>query len=476
MLFSSMLFLWTFLPIVLIGSRLLSRASVIVKNLFLLAASIWFYAWGEPIYVVLLLVSILLNFILGRILGYANEKENDTARRVTLIIAIVINLLILGYYKYFDFFIQTVNSIMGKEVMQIRNIALPIGISFFTFQALSYMIDLYRKEYSAQKNFIDLALYISFFPQLIAGPIVKYYEINTQLTQRTITNEKTAMGVRSFIYGLAKKVLIANFMGMIADYIYGLELSQVTGFYAWVGALCYMLQIYYDFSGYSDMAIGLGRMFGFEFPMNFDLPYISGSIQEFWRRWHISLGTWFREYVYIPLGGNRKGQTRTLFNLMFVFILTGAWHGASWNFVLWGLYYGALIVLERIGLAKILARKGMGVIRHFYTLTAVLFGWVLFRAEDLHQAGAFIKRMIMPWKYVFTDVYFWDFTRRIAIAAFVIGVLCSGPLQLLAERICPDYRKYKYGLLESIFCGLLLLLCMASLVANTYNPFIYFRF
>ena len=323
MLFSSMIFLWLFLPIILIVNRFLRIKQ---QNLFLLLASLFFYAWGEPKYVLLMLFSIFINWGSGMILN-----AFPAYKKMILWISIFLNLGLLGYFKYLGLFVRTVNHLFGADRLRQPDIALPIGISFFTFQALSYVIDVYRGECKAQKNIFDLALYISFFPQLIAGPIVKYKDVNEQITNRTVTLEKTAEGIRRFIYGLAKKVLISNILAQGADMIFALDMQEMTGTLAWTATFLYTFQIYYDFSGYSDMAIGLGKMFGFTFNENFNYPYISLSIREFWRRWHISLSTWFREYVYIPLGGNRKGTVRTYLNLGIVFFLTGIWHGASYG-------------------------------------------------------------------------------------------------------------------------------------------------
>ena len=325
MLFSSMIFLWLFLPAVLIICRFLKLRQ---QNVFLLLASLLFYAWGEPRYVLLMLVSIGLNWGTGILLERFPERK-----KAVLWTSVALNLSLLGYFKYLGLLVRTLNHLLRGRELEIPQIALPIGISFFTFQALSYVIDVYRGECRAQKNILDLALYISFFPQLIAGPIVKYRDVNDQIRNRTITPEKTAQGIRRFIYGLAKKVLVSNVLAQSADLIFALDMQEMTGTLAWMAAILYTFQIYYDFSGYSDMAIGLGKMFGFTFNENFNYPYMSLSIREFWRRWHISLSTWFREYVYIPLGGNRRGTVRTYVNLGIVFLLTGIWHGASYNFI-----------------------------------------------------------------------------------------------------------------------------------------------
>ena len=332
MVFSSMLFLWVFLPVVLILSRIVPKKG---QNLLLLLASLIFYAWGEPKYILLMLAAIFVNYFIVLLMDRFGK-----AKHLLLLAAVVFNVGMLGVFKYTDFFIDLANQIAGNAVFELKNIALPIGISFFTFQAMSYVFDYYRGEYAAEKNPLNVALYISFFPQLIAGPIVKYRDIRLQIRDRSISGEKTVAGIRRFVYGLAKKVLIANTLAAAVDQIYALDPVHITGPVAWFAAAGYMLQIYYDFSGYSDMAIGLGKMFGFDITENFNYPYISTSIREFWRRWHISLGAWFKDYVYIPLGGNRKGEARTCINLMIVFAITGFWHGAALAFLFWGIYHG----------------------------------------------------------------------------------------------------------------------------------------
>ena len=355
MLFSSMVFVWIFLPIVFFGNFILQklfskRFGNRPANAWLLLGSLFFYAWGEPIYVFLMLASITLNWLSGLVLVKVPFKKT------VVFVSVALNLALLGYFKYAGMLVSTVNALMHRE-FTVPEISLPIGISFFTFQALSYVIDVYRGEAEVQKNWFKLALYVSFFPQLIAGPIVKYKDVNDQIDNRTISLTQTAAGIRRFIYGFSKKVLIANVMGLCADTLYGMNIGEMTGLMVWIASISYTLQIYFDFSGYSDMAIGLGKMFGFEFKENFNYPYRSHSIREFWRRWHISLSSWFPDYVYIPLGGNRKGQVRTYINLFIVFFLTGIWHGASWTFVFWGIYHGIFCIIERLGLEKLLKRN-----------------------------------------------------------------------------------------------------------------------
>lgn len=471
MIFSSMVFLWIFLPILLI-IYFVSKDKY--RNIILLIFSLIFYSWGEPQYISLIIFSILVNYILGLILDKVKNKRTE---KLVLAIAVLFNLGLLGYFKYFNFFVTNINRIFGSSMISIRNIELPIGISFYTFQIISYIIDLYRGDIKVQKNPLNLALYISFFPQLIAGPIVKYHDIDEQLQKREVTTEKFARGINRFIYGLAKKVIIANSMAFIADSIFDANVSSINMTISWIGAICYTLQIYFDFSGYSDMAIGLGRMFGFELMENFNLPYISCSITEFWRRWHISLSTWFKEYLYIPLGGNRKGKLRTLINLGIVFLVTGFWHGASWNFIIWGAYNGFFLIIERIKLKELLDKNKFKVINHIYSLLIIICGWVLFRADGMRNALKYLKVMFIPTS---TESYF-DLSLIINnrnIVFFIIAVLLSGILQCVfekfknKEKIKKVYRVY----IEPILVSTLIFICIIMLASNTYNPFIYFRF
>lgn len=462
MLFSSMIFLWVFLPIVLVVSRILP---IKLNNVFLLIASLLFYAWGEPKYVLLMLFSILLNYAAGMLLG--RYDKNRHTQKWIVALAVFANIALLGYFKYAGYFVDMANRVLGNR-FTVPAIALPIGISFFTFQALSYVVDVYRGECEVQKNPLHLALYISFFPQLIAGPIVKYKDVSAQITERDVTREKMALGIRRFIYGLAKKVLVANVLAEGADLIYALPLPELSGGLVWMASILYTFQIYYDFSGYSDMAIGLGKMFGFDFKENFNAPYLSCSIREFWQRWHISLGTWFREYVYIPLGGNRKGKTRTYVNLWIVFLLTGFWHGAGTNFILWGLFHGFFSVLERFSFGAFLKKhKVCGLI---YTFLVVHFGLVLFRAERVTAAVGMMIRMLMPWKYPALHNQVGEFVTPKMLLMLVIAVLGMGMLKPFMKR------NNVTAVAEVVWCLLLLVLCVTSLTSNTYNPFIYFRF
>lgn len=470
MVFSSMLFLWGFFPIVFIITRL---CPVKYHNIILLTASLLFYAWGEPIYILLMIFSIALNWSAGILVEKYSEYKMMS--RGILAADIIVNLCLLGYFKYFNFFVDIFNSISGKMIIGIREIALPIGISFYTFQAMSYVIDLYRNinggNIKAQKNILKLALYISFFPQLIAGPIVKYKDINEQLSCRSIISFQVTEGMRRFTYGLSKKVIIANSAAQYADRIFSLPLEHISGQIAWMGALLYTLQIYFDFSGYSDMAIGLGKIFGFEFLENFNYPYISKSIQEFWRRWHISLSSWFKEYVYIPLGGNRKGKIRTYLNLIIVFLCTGLWHGASLNYVVWGLYHGFFLIIERMGLKNLLDR--FKVFNWIYSMIIVMIGWMLFRLEDMWFSLRYIKRMLMPWLYMDSPYSLMELLTPKTIFIVGLGIASAG---LLQNMLCEKSRRMKNSFLEWSYCTVLLFICILMLAGNTYNPFIYFRF
>lgn len=377
MLFSSMIFLWLFLPLVFCSYYLIDKR---FKNILLLISSIIFYAWGGVSYSLIMLSSIIINYIFALLIDKAIEDNNLKNKKIYLALCIIINLSILGYFKYTNFIISIINSLSQNKIIELTNIILPIGISFYTFQALSYVIDVYRGHNKAQKNIFNLALYISFFPQLIAGPIVKYHDIENQILNRNESLENIFYGIKRFIYGLSKKVILANMFALSCDEILKQPADELGTALVWCASVLYTLQIYYDFSGYSDMAIGLGKMFGFNFLENFNYPYISKSIKEFWRRWHISLSTWFKEYLYIPLGGNRKRKLFTYINLLIVFFATGLWHGASYNFILWGLFHGFFLVIERIFLGKLLEKNKLKFINHIYVIFVFVIGWVLFRA------------------------------------------------------------------------------------------------
>ena len=389
MVFSAPIFIFLFLPIVIF---LIVVAEKKLHNIILLCASLFFYAWGALAQTPIFIFSIVSNYCFGLLIAKAHGKK------ATLIVGmgIAVNLLLLGYFKYFNFLLENLNtlfSVTGLKLVAYEPVVLPIGISFFTFHAMSYIIDVYRKKVPAQKNFLDLALYISFFPQLIAGPIVRDIDVASQFQKRTLSLEKVSFGIQRFIFGFSKKVIIANAMAYLADKIFNTPLDQISNGTAWLGITAYTFQIYFDFSGYSDMAIGLAKIFGFDFPENFNYPYIAQSVKEFWRRWHISLSTWFRDFLYIPLGGSKGSNQKTIRNLLIVFFCTGFWHGASWNFIVWGMFHGLFLLLERIGLEKILT-KAWKPIRIGYTLLVVMIGWVFFRATDLNHAIGYLNKMI----------------------------------------------------------------------------------
>ncbi len=466
MVFSSSIFIFLFLPIVFICNTLIKKE---YSNYLLLLASLIFYAWGEPYLVCLMIVSIVINYGIGLFLS----KTTGISQKIILTVGIICNLSILGYYKYAGFFATTINSLLDNSFLPVLQIALPIGISFFTFQAISYIIDVYRGDTEASKSIINVALYISFFPQLIAGPIVKYRDIHTQICDRSVTWLAVSNGLKRFIYGLGKKVLIANTLGLCVDTVYSYDISIIDSRTAWIGALAYTFQIYYDFSGYSDMAIGLGTMFGFKIPENFDYPYLSRSISEFWRRWHISLGSWFREYVYFPLGGNRRGDLRTYINLFIVFFLTGLWHGADLSFIIWGLFHGFFTIVERLGFKRLVLDKSK-VVSAIYTFMLVNIGWVLFRAESTTFGLRYICHMLMPWNYCYPRIDTRLYMDAKTIVVFVCAVLGMGVI----KSCIPAHAKERWNssIPEAIYCTIMLLLCIASIASDTYNPFIYFQF
>ena len=457
MVFSSLVFLCIFLPTVFLLYTLVP--SLKFRNGLLIVASLIFYAYGEPVYVLLMIFSSLLNYICARLVANENAK-----RKLVLVLAVVINLGILAVFKYSGFFVESLNSVTGLAI-PVPQIDLPIGISFFTFQALSYVIDVYRKTVDAQKNYLYVLLYITFFPQLIAGPIVKYRDISEQIVDREQTAEKIADGMRRFICGLAKKVLIANTMGQTADIIFNAGNDYLSVVTAWLGALAYLFQIYYDFSGYSDMAIGLGKMFGFDFKENFNYPYGAVSVKDFWRKWHISLSTWFKEYLYIPLGGNRKGLKRQIFNLFVVELLTGIWHGANWNFICWGLYYFVLLAAEKLFLLPYL-KKGR-VWPHLYTLFLVVVGWAMFVGNDTGVSfGLLFQKLFIPSGGV-SPLYF---LRNYGVL-LAVSVVCCTPL---IEKLWDVLRKNVVTRCAAILT--LLVVSTAYVVGSTNSPFLYFNF
>lgn len=478
MVFSSLIFLFCFLPIVLLSYFAIPWR---LRNLYLLLASLFFYAWGEGLYVLLMLFVIVLNYLLG--ISFAGRTPG--VRRGIMAVGVAANLIPLLFYKYSAFVLSNLGELLHSgyllSLIPKEGIHLPLGISFFTFQAISYLIDVYRESTPCQKNPINLGLYIAVFPQLIAGPIVRYHDIAKEIDSRRVTREGFSLGVERFIAGLAKKVLLANPLGQMADAVFNLPPNELSTAAVWLGAASYSLQIYYDFSGYSDMAIGLGRMFGFTFLENFNFPYISRSIQEFWRRWHISLSNWFRDYLYIPLGGNRKGAKRTILNLFLVFFLCGFWHGASWTFVFWGLFHGFFLALERGAWGRILEKLPQ-LVRHAYVLLVVLVGWIFFRAETFDQGMQLVS--ILFGGQQTSSLPYGIFIRQnpLFYLTLACAVVCMAPsFTFLGERLqrlrgmhAPLSRIQPLVRL-SCFCAMFVL-SLASLASGVYNPFIYFRF
>lgn len=471
MVFSSLVFISLFLPIIFILHTVIKNTQI--RNGLLVAASLLFYAYGEPVYIFLMIGSTLFNFWFTKLLAAYRNK-------FLLILSVAVNLGLLGIFKYTGFFLTNLNAISGFS-LPIPQISLPIGISFFTFQVLSYVIDVYRDEVAVQNSYWKLLLYVSFFPQLIAGPIVRYIDIAEEIDNRTVNAKQIAFGLRRFIVGLGKKVLIANTMGAAADYVFNHGAVNLNLLSAWIGALAYLMQIYYDFSGYSDMAIGIGKAFGFHFKENFNHPYIASSIQDFWRRWHISLSSFFRDYVYIPLGGNRKGKMRTVLNRIIVFFLTGLWHGANWTFIAWGLFHGFFLLLE-VFIPAI--KKLPKVLLHIYTLLTVTVGFVLFRADTINEAGIFLSKMFGGGVFTASNMSFaLEALSPFFLVMFLLAVLCCGPFTKITEQISALENKEeltkKENLLQNatfVLAVMLLLWCMIRLAGGSYNPFIYFRF
>jgi len=439
----------------------------------LFIASLVFYAWGEPFYVVLMLFSTILNFVYGALV---QKYKGKTSAKWILASSVVLNLGILGFFKYTDFFIGNINAWFGTSI-PLLNLTLPIGISFYTFQMMSYVIDVYRGDAAAQKNFVSFGAYVALFPQLVAGPIVRYTTIADQLDNRRESTDMFAYGIKRFVTGLAKKVLLANTIGQVWTQLSAMEVSSMSVVGTWVGALAFTFQIYFDFSAYSDMAIGLGQMLGFKFLENFDYPYISKSITEFWRRWHISLGTWFREYVYIPLGGNRKGLIRQIFNLLIVWFCTGFWHGASWNFLIWGGYYGVLLIIEKLFLLKVL-KKIPAFFSHVYTLFFVVIGWVIFGFDDMTKGWEYLKGM-----FGFGGLQLVDnmslYLLLSNLVLILILIVASTPLPAkLGRKIMSMVQTKTWAamIIENVFIIAIFVVSVAFLVNSTYNPFLYFRF
>ena len=462
-------FLWLFLPVVFLVSRLLPKKAV---NGWLLVSSLFFYAFGEPVYIVLMLISIIFNYGAGFCINFFKGKW----RVVSLTAAAIVNILLLVYFKYYDFLVTLINSFTGRGMLRLKDIALPIGISFFTFQIMSYLFELYRGKVKLQKSLFKLALYISFFPQLIAGPIVNYADIENQISTRKFSPEQTAYGIKRFIWGLSKKVLIANILAATVDGILAIEINEIPSGYLWLAYLLYAMQIYYDFSGYSDMAIGLGRMFGFNFLENFDYPYLSATMAEFWRRWHISLSSWFRSNLYIPLGGNRKGNLRTAANLLIVFALTGLWHGAGLNFLVWGLWHGIFIVAERFSYKKERENGILVYLRRAGTLVVVYFGWIFFRAGSITTAVMTIIKMF-SFSSGNPDFYFRTVGSGLTLLAAAVAAAGCGPAQIMIPKLkAALLNETGIGYIQIGLLSLLLAVSIVFITIGSYNPFIYFRF
>ncbi len=474
MVFSSTIFIFLFLPLVLSAYFLSPK---LFQNIILLIFSLFFYAWGEAFYVFIMVGSIFINYLGGIMIDrYRGEYQG----KLFMVVAVSLNIGILVYFKYANFVVGNINQCLeyiNFPIIRMSSVHLPIGISFFTFQAISYIVDVYRGSVEGQRRFINVALYISLFPQLIAGPIVRYTHIATQMVSRNVSFSDFSLGVRRFIIGLGKKVIIANPLGELTDQIMGIPFDGLTPTLAWVGAVSYALQIYFDFSGYSDMAIGLGRMFGFTFPENFRFPYISRSMKEFWTRWHISLSSWFRDYLYVPAGGNRVSPFRTYLNLFMVFFLCGLWHGASWNFVIWGLAHGFFLVLERIGFLKFITGLWKP-LQHFYVLFVVTVTWVFFRLESLADAVTYVKTMFGLSMGRATEFNLPLYLDKEKFVVFLLGILCSMPLTDVLKKVNINggVTKWIFPLSESVVTFLIFIFSLMMIASGTYNPFIYFRF
>ena len=470
MLFSSLSFLFFFLPLALSGYFLLRTRDS--RNLFLLIVSLLFYAWGEPWFVFVMILSIAANWGFGMWVAYIKERE--ATMWPVLFICCTANLSLLFVYKYLNFLVANLEHLFGITA-NIPGLKLPIGISFFTFQAISYLVDVARGDSEVQRNPLLVGLYIAFFPQLVAGPIIRYRTIAAAFAKRQESFQDFTIGIERFVIGLCKKVLIANTLAIVADRAFAMRPEWLSASYAWLGALAYSLQIYFDFSGYSDMALGLGRIFGFHFEENFNLPYMSASISEFWRRWHISLGTWFRDYVYFPLGGSRVETSRRLvFNLAVVWLLTGLWHGAEWTFILWGLYFLVFLIIEKLSGMDTTSQLGWQLPRRLYTLTVVICGWVLFRANDLTHALSYFRSMLGLNSIAHVDPLAILYLRENAVILVVALLLC-GPVGKFISQQVTRYKRLTL-LLQPVSLVLLFLMAVSCIVKNTYNPFIYFNF
>lgn len=465
MVFSSFTFLFVFLPAVLLTYFLAKKRKY--RNIVLFIFSLIFYAWGEPIYVLLMVLSIAVNYAIA-----IKIDSTKNGKKKWMVIDVIFNIGIIGFFKYGNFIIQNINMLFNFNIGEM-NLSLPIGISFYTFQVLSYVIDVYKKTVPAQKNIINLGMYVTLFPQLIAGPIVRYETIADEIENRKEKFSEVVEGLKRFFIGLGKKVLIANQMALIADTIYGGDLQTTGTITLWLAAISYTLQIYFDFSGYSDMAIGLGRIFGFHFLENFNYPYIAKSITDFWRRWHISLSTWFRDYVYIPLGGNRVSKIKWIRNILIVWLLTGLWHGASWNFILWGVYYGLILIIEKLFLGKLI-QKLPKFLQHIYALFFIIMGWVIFRIEDFSKMGTVFERMFIYKPSGILDNIILNFNIFSCLPFVLIGIIGSVPI--LAKLKDKTKEKLSYNILSNIWAFAIFIVSVCFLLSATYNPFIYFRF
>lgn len=475
MIFSSLLFLFRFLPIVLI---LYYAVPFKYRNCILFISSLIFYSWGEPVYIVLMLFSTVFDFYNGKHVYKLKTEGNLKKAKIFIIFSVIVNLSLLGFFKYCDFFMGSLNNIFGLDV-EFLNIALPVGISFYIFQTMSYCLDIYLNDEKPQKKIIAFGTYVALFPQLIAGPIVRYKDISAELVKRNENFDDFAYGITRFVAGLGKKVLLANNIGMIWDSYKVMEGSQISVFGAWLGITCFAFQIYFDFSGYSDMAIGLGKMFGFTFPENFNYPYISRSLTEFWRRWHISLGTWFREYVYIPLGGNRCKVTRNIFNIFLVWFLTGFWHGASYNFIIWGMYFGIILIFEKMFLLKIL-KKIKPIFSNIYAITLILTGWVMFEFTDMQSLIHYLKVMwgLSGNSLIDADTLFILKENAVLFIILIIGVT---PLPIKLVTFVKEKYLMGKGVIiafaaSNIYNLAIMTVSLFYLVDASYNPFLYFRF
>ncbi|WFA07775.1 MBOAT family O-acyltransferase [Tissierella sp. Yu-01] len=468
MVFSSVLFLFYFLPLVLIIYFISPNR---YRNFILFVSSLFFYGWGETRYIWLMLFSTVLDYICGMKIHIYKLQNNKSKAKLWLLTSVFINLGLLSFFKYADFIILNLNTLLDSSI-PILNLPLPIGISFYTFQTMSYSIDIYRGEAEVQEDIISFGSYVTLFPQLIAGPIVRYQTIAEELKERTITTEKFTYGITRFIIGLGKKVLIANNVGLIWEGISKIEIDTLSVASAWIGIIAYAFQIYFDFSAYSDMAIGLGKVFGFNFLENFNYPYMSTSITEFWRRWHISLGTWFKEYVYIPLGGNKKGQGKQLRNIIIVWLLTGIWHGASWNFVIWGLFFGVILILEKTFLLRILEKLPAGFNR-IYTIVLVLLSWAIFAQNNINDGLSYIRAMFDFGNVIINDTTIYTLYTNI----FLLSIAAIGASDF-PKMLWQKYNSKFKGIwiIENIYIVIILLLTTAYLVDQSYNPFLYLRF